>query len=118
MNIMLLGEETAQHLGVSPEALRRILLTAATISTASAVAFSGIIGFVGLIVPHLVRLALGPDHRVLLPASILTGAGFLVAADALARMALAPSEIPVGIITALAGAPFFLVILRARAGRL
>ncbi|HET6383470.1 MAG TPA: iron ABC transporter permease [Armatimonadota bacterium] len=114
MNLMLLGDETAQQLGVSPEAFRRLLLTAATLATAAAVAMSGLIGFVGLIVPHFCRLLWGPDYRILMPASILCGAAFLILADGLARTALAPQEIPVGIITALAGAPFFIAILRAR----
>jgi iron complex transport system permease protein len=114
LNVMLLGEETAQHLGVSPERVRRILLGAATVATAAAVSVSGIIGFVGFIIPHLIRLIWGPDHRTLLPASMLAGAGFLVLADAVARTAFAPEEIPVGIVTAIAGAPFFLALLRSR----
>lgn len=114
LNIMLLGEEPAQHLGIDVERLKQIMLGAATLAAASAVAVSGVIGFVGLIIPHAVRLIVGPDHRVLLPASILTGAIFLVAADALARVAAAPEEIPVGVITALCGGPFFIYLLRKK----
>ena len=114
LNLMLLGEETAQQLGVSPEVIRRGLIGAASLAAAAAVSVSGIIGFVGLIIPHIVRRIWGPDHRVLLPASILCGAGFLVLADSLARTLLSPQEIPVGIITAMTGAPFFLAILSRR----
>jgi len=114
LNVMLLGEEPAQHLGIDVERLKQIMLGAATLAAASAVAVSGVIGFVGLIIPHAVRLLVGPDHRVLLPASILTGAIFLVAADALARVAAAPEEIPVGVITALCGGPFFIYLLRKK----
>jgi iron complex transport system permease protein len=114
LNVMLLGEDPAQHLGLNVERLKQIMLGAATLAAASAVAVSGVIGFVGLIIPHAVRLLVGPDHRVLLPVSILTGAIFLVAADALARVAAAPEEIPVGVITALCGGPFFIYLLRKK----
>lgn len=114
LNVILLGEEPAQHLGINVERLKQIMLGAATLAAASAVAVSGVIGFVGLIIPHAVRLLVGPDHRVLLPSSILTGAIFLVAADALARVAAAPEEIPVGVITALCGGPFFIYLLRKK----
>jgi iron complex transport system permease protein len=114
MNVILLGEEPAQHLGIDVERMKKILLTAATLTTASAVSVSGVIAFVGLIIPHAVRLMVGPDHRVLLPTSALTGAIFLILADALARTAAAPEEIPVGIITALCGGPFFIYLLRKK----
>lgn len=114
LNVILLGEEPAQHLGIDVERMKKILLVAATLTTASAVAVSGVIAFVGLIVPHAVRLMVGPDHRVLLPAAALTGAIFLIIADALARIAAAPEEIPVGIITALCGGPFFIYLLRKK----
>ena len=112
LNLMLLGDEAAQNLGVNVEAVKRVLLTAGSLMAAAAVSVSGVIGFVGLIIPHIVRLLTGPDHRILLPTTALTGAIFLVAADTLARTILAPAELPVGIITALAGAPFFLYLLR------
>lgn len=114
MNVILLGEEPAQHLGIDVERMKKVLLTAATLTTASAVSVSGVIAFVGLIIPHAVRLMVGPDHRVLLPTSALTGAIFLIMADALARVAAAPEEIPVGIITALCGGPFFIYLLRKK----
>ncbi len=114
LNVILLGEEPAQHLGIDVERMKKILLVAATLTTASAVAVSGVIAFVGLIVPHAVRLMVGPDHRVLLPTAALTGAIFLIMADALARIAAAPEEIPVGIITALCGGPFFIYLLRKK----
>ncbi len=115
LNALSLGEEMAAHLGVEPRHLRKILLLAVTVLTAVAVAVSGTIGFVGLIVPHILRLIVGPDHRMLLPTSALGGAVLLVLCDALARTVLAPAELPVGIITALLGAPFFLFLLRRRA---
>jgi len=114
LNVILLGEEPAQHLGIDVEKMKKVLLVAATLTTASAVAVSGVIAFVGLIVPHAVRLMVGPDHRVLLPTAALTGAIFLTMADALARVAAAPEEIPVGIITALCGGPFFIYLLRKK----
>ena len=115
LNIMQFDEEQAQQLGVNVEKLKIILLIAATLVTAAAVSFVGIIGFVGIIVPHAVRLIWGPDHRFLLPLSILSGAIFLILADVLARTMAAPSEIPIGVITAIFGAPFFLFLLRRRA---
>jgi len=114
LNIMLLGEEQAQHLGINVERMKQVLLGAATLTAAAAVAVSGIIGFVGLIIPHAVRLIVGPDHRVLLPSAALTGAIFLAGADAIARVAAAPEEIPVGVITALFGGPFFIYLLRKK----
>ena len=115
LNIMQLDEEQAQQLGVNVEVLKISLLSVATLATATAVSFAGIIGFVGIIVPHAVRLIWGSDYRFLLPLSMVCGAILLILADLLGRTMNAPSEIPVGIITALAGAPFFLYILRRRA---
>jgi iron complex transport system permease protein len=114
LNVMQLDEEQAQQLGVDVEKVKRILLTAATLITAAAVSFVGTIGFVGIIIPHIVRLIWGPDYRFLLPLSLLSGAVFLILADLVARTALAPMEIPVGVITAICGAPFFLYILRRK----
>jgi len=116
LNALALGEEGAQHLGIAPEQLKRLLLLITTLLTSTAVAFAGTIGFVGLITPHAVRLILGPDHRVLLPATALVGGIFLVWADAAARTVMRPAELPLGIITALIGAPFFLYLLRTRRG--
>ena len=112
LNVLLLGEEDAHALGVSVERTKRLLLALSSVVTAAAVAVTGIIGFVGLIVPHVMRLLVGPDHRILLPASALAGASFLVVADTVARSGAA--ELPVGIVTAAVGAPFFLYLLRDR----
>jgi iron complex transport system permease protein len=114
LNAMVLGEDTAVHLGVDTEWVKRALLGAASLLTATAVATSGLIGFVGLIVPHVIRLVAGPDHRVLIPASALAGAAFLVTADAMARTVIAPTELPVGILTSMFGGPFFIYLLRRR----
>jgi len=112
LNAFLLGEEQAAYLGVEVEQRKLILLTLGSLLTGSAVSISGLIGFVGLVIPHVTRLIFGPDHRLLLPASALVGALFLVLADLVARLILAPAEVPVGIITALIGAPFFIYLLR------
>ncbi|MFB6131134.1 MAG: vitamin B12 ABC transporter permease BtuC [Salinigranum sp.] len=112
LNVLLLGEEDARTLGIDVERTRRVLLAASSLLTATAVAVSGVIGFVGLIVPHVMRLLVGPDHRILLPTSALAGAAFLVATDTIARSG--PAELPVGIVTAALGAPFFLYLLRRR----
>lgn len=114
LNIMQLGEEQAQQLGINVERLKLVLLVAATLITAAAVSFVGTIGFIGIIIPHAVRLIWGADHRFLLPLSVLTGAIFLILTDLIARTALAPTEIPIGVITALCGAPFFLYLLRRK----
>ncbi len=114
LNLIQLGEEQAQELGVDVERMKIILLTAATLITAAAVSFVGIIGFVGIIVPHAIRLIWGADYRFLLPLSALVGAVFMILADIASRTLVAPSEIPVGAITALVGAPFFLYLLRKR----
>jgi iron complex transport system permease protein len=112
LNLLAAGEEGALTLGVEVETVRRAVFLAASLLVGAAVAVSGMINFVGLIVPHLLRLLIGPDLRLLLPASFLGGAVFLVWADTLARTALAPSELPVGVVTALLGGPFFLFLLR------
>lgn len=112
LNVLQFGEEQAQQLGLSIERVKFVVILAASLTTAAAVAFSGIIGFIGLIVPHVVRLRCGPDYRHLIPLSILAGGSALLMADLLARIALAPQALPVGIVTALAGAPFFLWVLR------
>jgi iron complex transport system permease protein len=112
LNVLQFGDEQALQLGVPVEKVRRIIILAASLTTAAAVAFSGIIGFVGLIIPHIIRLAWSGDYRRLVPLSIISGAWLLLFADVLARIVMAPQELPVGIITALAGAPFFLWILR------
>ena len=112
LNVLLLGEEEARGLGIAVERTKRILLGAAALITAAGVAFAGVIGFVGLIVPHMVRLVVGPDHRVLLPNAALAGGSFLVAADTVARAG--STELPVGIITAAVGAPFFVYLLVTR----
>jgi iron complex transport system permease protein len=112
INVLSLDEEQARFLGVDVERTRLLLLGAASLAAAAAVSVSGTIGFVGLIVPHAIRLALGPDNRQLLPLSILLGAAFLISADLAARMVDRPAEVPVGIITAVCGVPFFLYLLR------
>jgi iron complex transport system permease protein len=114
LNVMQLDEEQAQQLGVNVERLKLILLSAATLITAASVSFVGTIGFVGIIIPHAVRLIWGADHRFLLPLAVLTGAIFMILTDLVARIVLAPAEIPIGVITAICGAPFFLYLLRRR----
>lgn len=116
LNVMQLDEEQAQQLGINVERVKLTLLITATLITSSAICFTGPIGFVGIIVPHAVRLIWGPDHRFLLPLSTLVGAIFLIVADTLARTLIPPTGIPVGIITAFCGAPFFLYLLRRRRG--
>lgn len=111
LNLLAIGEESAQSLGVNVPRMRLILLAISSLMTAAAVSVAGPISFVGLVVPHILRLIIGPDHRVLLPASMIGGAAFLVFADAVARSIIAPELLPVGIITALAGGPFFLFLL-------
>lgn len=111
LNVLLMGEEEAEHLGVEVEKTKKVLLALSSFIAAIAVSVSGIIGFVGLIIPHAVRMIMGPDHRVVLPYAAIVGAIFLIIADTLARTLVSPMEIPVGIITALAGAPFFLYLL-------
>jgi iron complex transport system permease protein len=112
LNVLQLGEEQAQQLGLPVERIKVIILAAASLATAAAVAFSGVIGFIGLIVPHAVRLVWGADYRRLLPLALIAGASSLLLADLLARLLFAPQSLPVGLLTALAGAPFFLWLLR------
>jgi iron complex transport system permease protein len=113
-NLLALGEETASELGVDVERVKKTAFIFASLITGAVVSVSGLIGFVGLIVPHMVRMIWGPDHRFLLPASALVGAMLMVVADTLARTVMAPTEIPVGVVTALGGAPFFVYLLRKK----
>jgi iron complex transport system permease protein len=112
LNVLQFGDEQAKQLGLRVERVRLIIIAASSLATAAAIAFAGIIGFVGLIVPHIMRLIVGGDYRRLLPLSIVGGATLLLVSDVLARVVMAPQELPVGIITALAGAPFFFFVLR------
>ena len=114
LNLIVGGEESARQMGVEVELVKWISFLGISLMTGMVISFSGIIGFVGLIVPHLMRMFLGPDHRLLIPASALGGAVFLIAADTLARIILSPSELPVGVITAFLGAPFFIYLLKQR----
>ncbi|RKD29090.1 FecCD family ABC transporter permease [Thermohalobacter berrensis] len=114
LNVMLTGEESAQNMGIDVEKIKILILIICALITAMAVSVSGIIGFVGLIVPHIVRLIVGPDHRILIPASALFGGIFMIFADTIARTIIAPTEIPVGIITSLFGGPFFIYLLRKK----
>jgi iron complex transport system permease protein len=116
LNLMAIGEETAHYLGADVEGVKRVALSVAALITAAGVAVAGVIGFVGLVVPHAVRLLVGSDHRALLPLSFLAGSAFLTSADLVARLALSPTEIPIGVITAFVGVPFFLVLLRRSLG--
>lgn len=115
LNLIVQGEDTAMHLGVHVERTKQWLLIVTSLVIAVAVSMAGIIGFVGIMVPHFMRLVFGSDHRLLLPVSALFGASFLVVADTMARVVLAPSELPVGVITALCGAPYFIFLLKRRA---
>jgi iron complex transport system permease protein len=114
LNALSFGEETAVQLGIKVESTKRISFVAAALMAGAVVSLSGIIGFIGLIIPHIIRSLVGSDHRILLPASAIGGGAFLMAADTVARTAIAPTELPVGVITALCGAPFFLYILRSK----
>ena len=116
-NALTVGEEGAAQLGVDVERIKRRTFVLGSLLTGLAVSVAGLIGFVGLVVPHLLRLLLGPDHRLLLPAAFLGGGAFLVLADLMARVAVAPSELPVGVVTALVGGPFFLYLLRRKGSR-
>ncbi|MCY1375031.1 Hemin transport system permease protein HmuU [compost metagenome] len=111
LNALLLGESEARHLGFDVERLKIELVLCTALGVGAAVAAAGLIGFIGLVVPHLLRLIVGPDHRVLVPASMFGGAILLLLADLVARLALAPAELPIGIVTAMIGAPFFLYLL-------
>ncbi len=114
LNAFLLGEDVAQHLGYPVERLKALTILLCAIAVGAAVSVTGVIGFVGLVVPHLLRLALGADHRLLLPASALLGAAGLLAADTVARTVVSPAELPIGILTTLLGGPFFLYLLMRR----
>ncbi len=117
LNALSLGEESATQLGVDVAAVRRLCFVVVSLLVGAGVAVSGMIGFVGLIVPHVTRLLFGPDHRLLLPASALVGGVFLAGADTLARSATGAAEIPVGVVTALCGGPFFVYLLRRKGGQ-
>jgi iron complex transport system permease protein len=112
LNVLQFGDEQAKQLGLPADRAKTFIIITASLTTAVAVAFSGVIGFIGLIIPHVVRMVWGTDYRRLIPLAILGGGSALLAADMLARVLLAPTTLPVGIVTALAGAPFFLWILR------
>lgn len=114
LNILTLGEEAARSLGIATERVKKQLFVLSALMTGAVVSISGMIGFVGMVVPHAVRMVVGSDHRLLLPASALVGGMFLVLSDTVARTLFAPAEIPVGIVTALAGGPFFLYLLLRR----
>jgi iron complex transport system permease protein len=114
LNLIAQGEETALHLGVNIERTKQLLLIVTSLITAVAVSMAGIIGFVGIMVPHMMRLVFGSDHRLLLPTAAIFGASFLVVADTLSRLVFAPSELPVGVITALCGAPYFIFLLKRK----
>ena len=117
LDVLRVGETEAASLGVNVARVRLLVVIAATLGVSAAVAVSGLIGFVGIIVPHVVRLMAGPSYRIVLPVSMIGGAAFLVLADVAARTVQAPSEVPIGVITAVAGAPFFLFVLRSRRAR-
>ena len=117
LNLLALGEEGALELGVDALRVQRRIFVGAALLTGTVVAFVGPIGFVGLIVPQALRMLLGPDNRVLVPAALLGGAAFLLAADTLARTVVAPAELSVGVLTSFCGAPFFIWLLRSRVGR-
>ena len=112
LNVLQFGEEEARQMGLNVERAKMFVIVTASLTTAAAVAFSGIIGFIGLTIPHIIRMLWGPDYRRLIPLSIFGGAAALLGADLLARILMAPSILPVGIVTAITGAPFFLWILR------
>ncbi|KKN20312.1 hypothetical protein LCGC14_0936950 [marine sediment metagenome] len=118
LNALLLGEAEAQHLGIDTEKLKIALIIATAVGIGLAVSASGIIGFIGLVIPHLIRMLLGPDHKVLLPLAAVSGASLLLIADVIARVVMAPAELPVGLVTALIGAPFFVYLLLQQKQRL
>lgn len=117
LNALLLGESEARHLGVNVDKVKRQVILLSALAVGAAVAVAGMIGFVGLIVPHLIRMTLGPDHRYLLPASALLGGLFLLCADMLSRTVIAPAELPIGLITSIIGGPFFIALIIFRAKR-
>lgn len=114
LNLLLLGERAARHAGLAVATVKRVLVVAVALQVGAAVAVTGVIGFVGLVVPHMIRLLIGPEHRMLLPATILGGAVLLLAADLVARSIVAPAELPIGLVTTLIGGPFFLLLLLQR----
>jgi iron complex transport system permease protein len=114
LDVLALGDEEASSLGVRPGLVRLVVLGAASLATAAAVSASGLIGFVGIVVPHMIRLLFGASYRVVVPLSLAGGAIFLILADIVARTALAPAELPIGVVTAFTGAPFFVLVLRRR----
>ncbi|MFQ5900356.1 MAG: FecCD family ABC transporter permease, partial [Thermodesulfobacteriota bacterium] len=114
LNLLTIGEETAMHLGMKVEGLKVVIFITASLITGISVAFAGLIGFVGLVIPHSARLLFGGDHRVLLPASALLGGCFLILSDMIARTVIAPFELPVGVITASVGAPLFIYLLKRK----
>ena len=116
LDVLSVGDEEAATLGVNVKRVRLVVVVAATVGTAAAVAVSGLIAFVGIIVPHFVRLAVGTSYRIVLPLSLLFGGGFLVLADVLARTVISPAELPIGVVTAFFGAPFFAILLRTSKG--
>ena len=116
LNAFLLGESEARHLGIDVQRIKRQLIFLTALGVGVSVALAGLIGFVGLVIPHMVRLLIGPDHRALLPASALAGASLLLIADSIARVVVLPAELPTGILTALLGAPFFVVLLLKQRG--
>jgi iron complex transport system permease protein len=117
LDVLAVGDEEAMGLGVSAPSVRARVVLAASLSTAAAVAVSGLIGFVGIIVPHLIRMTAGVSYRIILPLAILVGAAFLIGADVVGRTVLAPAELPIGVVTAFLGAPFFLLVLRTSRSR-
>ena len=117
LDVLSVGEEEAATLGVQPARARLVIIGAATLGAAAVVSVSGLIGFVGIVVPHAIRMVAGPSYRVILPLSMLVGAAFLLAADLLARTVISPGELPIGVVTAFVGAPFFAMILRRRVVR-
>ena len=118
LNAFLLGESEARHLGIDVQRIKRQLIFLTALGVGVSVALAGLIGFVGLVIPHMVRLLIGPDHRALLPASALAGASLLLIADSIARVVVLPAELPTGILTALLGAPFFVVLLLKQQGEI
>lgn len=116
LDVLRLGTDEAATLGVNPQRARLVIIAAATLGTAAAVSVSGLIGFVGIVAPHAVRLAAGASYRMILPVSMIAGASFLVLADLVARTVQAPAELPIGVVTAFVGGPFFLLVLRSRRG--
>lgn len=117
LNALLLGESEARHLGVNVTKVKREIIVLSALAVGAAVAVSGMIGFVGLIVPHIIRMSLGPDHRYLLPASAILGGLFLLCADMISRTIIAPAELPIGLITSIIGGPFFIALIMFRAKR-